>query len=86
MTICPWNFPGKNTAVGCHALSQGIFLTQGLNLEFLMSPALTVGFFTTSVTWEALTKLDSILKSRDITLLTRVGIVKGMVFPVIMCG
>ena len=25
----PWNFPGKNTGVGCHFLLQGIFLTQG---------------------------------------------------------
>ena len=24
-----WNFPGKNTVVGCHFLFQGIFLTQG---------------------------------------------------------
>ena len=23
-----WDFPGKNTAVGCHSLLQGIFLTQ----------------------------------------------------------
>ena len=29
--LCPWNFPGKNTEVGCHFLLQGIFLTQGLN-------------------------------------------------------
>ena len=28
--------------------------------------------------------LDSVLKSRDITLLTKVRIVKGMVFPVVM--
>ena len=27
----PWNSPGKNTGVGCHALFQGIFLTQGSN-------------------------------------------------------
>ena len=27
----PWNSPGKNTGVGCHALLQGIFLTQGSN-------------------------------------------------------
>ena len=33
--LCPWNFPGKNTRVGCHALLQGIFLTQGLNLHLL---------------------------------------------------
>ena len=33
--LCPWNFPGKNTGVGCHPLLQGIFLTQGSNLHFL---------------------------------------------------
>ena len=30
--------------------------------------------------------LDSILKSRDITLPTKVHLVKAMVFPVVMCG
>ena len=30
--LCPWNSPGKNTAVGSHSLLQGIFPTQGLNL------------------------------------------------------
>ena len=35
---------------------------------------------------KVLTKLDSILKSRDITLLRKVHIVKVMVFPVVMCG
>ena len=29
--LCPWDFPAKNTGVGCHLLLQGIFLTQGLN-------------------------------------------------------
>ena len=33
-----------------------------------------------------MTKLDSILKSRDITLLTKIHIVKAMVFPVAMYG
>ena len=33
-----------------------------------------------------MTKLDSVLKSRDITLLTKVHLVKAMVFPVVMCG
>ena len=33
---------------------------------------------------KAVTNLDSILKSRDITLPTKVGIVKAMVFPVVM--
>ena len=35
---------------------------------------------------KAMTNLDSILKSRDVTLLTKVCIVKAMVFPVVMCG
>ena len=30
--LCPWDSPGKNTGVGCHALLQGIFPTQGLGL------------------------------------------------------
>ena len=35
---------------------------------------------------KAMTNLDSILKSRDITLLTKVHLVKAMVFPVVMHG
>ena len=35
---------------------------------------------------KAMTKLDSILKSRDITLPTKVRLVKPMVFPVVMYG
>ena len=31
--LCPWDFPGKNTGVGCHFLLQGIVLTQGSNLR-----------------------------------------------------
>ena len=33
--LCLWNFPGKNTGVGCHFLLQGIFPTQGLNPHLL---------------------------------------------------
>ena len=35
---------------------------------------------------KAMTNLDSILKSRDIVLLTKVHVVKAMVFPVVMYG
>ena len=42
LTLCkpirllyPWNFSGKNTGISCHFLIQGIFLTQGSNLQFL---------------------------------------------------
>ena len=40
--LCPWDFPGENTGVGCHFFFQGILLT-----EFPVSPALAGGFFTT---------------------------------------
>ena len=35
---------------------------------------------------KAMTNLDSVLKSRDIALLTKVHLVKAMVFPVVMYG
>ena len=35
---------------------------------------------------KAMTNLDSIIKSRDITLLTKAHLVKAMVFPVVMYG
>ena len=35
---------------------------------------------------KAMTNLDSILKGRDIILLTKLGIVKAMVFPVVLYG
>ena len=35
---------------------------------------------------KVMTNLDSILKSRDVTLLTKVHIVRAMVFPVVMYG
>ena len=35
---------------------------------------------------KAMTNLDSVLKSRDITLPTKVRIVKAMFFPIVICG
>ena len=35
MLLCSWNFPGKDTGVGCHFLLQGIFPTQGPNPHLL---------------------------------------------------
>ena len=43
--LCPWNFSGKNTGVGCRALLQGIVLTQGSNPHFL-GLCIAGGFFT----------------------------------------
>ena len=33
--LCLWDFPGKNTGVGCHFFLQGIFPTQGSNMGLL---------------------------------------------------
>ena len=33
--LCPWDFPGKNTGMGCRFILQGIFLTQGSNPSLL---------------------------------------------------
>ena len=46
--LCLWNFPGKNTGMGCHFLLKGIFPTQGFNPS-LASPALGSRFLTTSI-------------------------------------
>ena len=42
--VCPWDFPDKNTGVGCHFLPHMIFLTQGLS-PHLLSPVLAGRFF-----------------------------------------
>ena len=60
--LCLWNFPGKNTGVGCLFLLQGIFLTQGTILS-LMSLALTSWFLSTSATWETQISNRKICKS-----------------------
>ena len=57
-------FPGKDTGVGCHALLQGIFLTQELNPHLFMSSALADRFFTASPTWEDGVIIVSILSTR----------------------
>ena len=38
--LCPWDFPGKNTAVGSHSLLQGIFPTQRWNSPTLQADSL----------------------------------------------
>ena len=46
--LSPWDSPGKNTGMSHHAVLQGIFLTQGLNLR--------LRFSITSTTYEACQK------------------------------
>ena len=45
--LCLWNFPGKNSGVGCHPLPPGHPPGPGTKPASLASPALAGGFFTT---------------------------------------
>ena len=76
--ITSWEIDGETTGT----MTDFIFLAKSLQM---MTAAMKL-----KGTWllgrKAMTNLDSILKSRDITLLTKVCLVKAMVFPVVVYG
>ena len=96
----PWDSPGKSPGVGCHYLLQCMKVKKESEvaqscptLSDLMDRSLPGssihGIFQATVQeWVAIafsmTNLDRVLKSRDITLLTKVHLVKAMVSPVVM--
>jgi len=90
--LCPWDFPGKSTGVGCHCLLQVNFNRYILTKIFNKMTSYWMDAKLLNTNWDLLlggkvmTNLDSILKSRDITLPTKVRLVKAMVFPVVMYG
>ena len=45
--LCAWDSPDRNTGVSCHALIQGIFVTQGSNFSLLHVPCIAEIFFNT---------------------------------------
>ena len=47
--LCPGNFPGKNTGVGCHALPPVDLPDPGIEPESLAPPALAGGLFTAEI-------------------------------------
>ena len=77
-----WNYPGQNTEVGNLSPLEGIFPTHGSNPGLL--PCRLILYQLSHKGTPTMTNLDSILKSRDMTLLTEVHLVKAMVFPVVM--
>ena len=79
----PWDFPGQNTGVGNLSLLQVIFPTQGSKPDLLHCRQI---LYQLSYQGSPMTNLDSILKSRDITLPTNLRLVKAMIFPVVMYG
>ena len=69
----------KNPPAMWEARVQSLFWEDPLETERLSTPVFLPGEF-------IMTDLDSTLKSRDITLPTKVLLVKAMVFPVVMYG
>ena len=58
--LCPWDSPGKNTAVVCLYSPPGDLPNLGIEPTSLMSPTLADKFFTTSTTWETCFSIYSI--------------------------
>ena len=90
----PWDSPGQNTGVGDLSLLQGIFPTR--DWTQVSCTGRQAGRFCRQILYQlshegspgrkAMTNLENILKSRDTALLTKVHIVKSMVFPVVIYG
>ena len=55
--LCPWDFPGKKTRVGCHFLLQRIFPIQESNPGLLSISCIAGTFFYHWVTWEAFSSM-----------------------------
>ena len=77
--ITSWQIEGEKVETETDFLFWGSKITADGNCSHEIKRHLLLGR-------KAMTNLDSILKSRDITLLTNVCIVKAMVFPVVMYG
>ena len=77
--ITPWQIDGEMMETGTDV----IFLDSKITANGDCSHEIKRHLF---LRRKAMTNLDSILKNRDITLATKVCIVKAMVFPVVMYG
>ena len=75
--ITSWQIDGKTMETVADFILGGSKITAGGDFSCKMKRHLLLGR-------KAMTNLDSIFKSRDITLTTKVHLVKTMVFPVIM--
>ena len=77
--ITSWQIDGETM----ETVTDFIFLGSKISVHGDCSPEIKRCFL---LGRKAMTNLDSILESRDITLLTKVCLVKAMVFPVVMYG
>ena len=77
--ISPWQIDGETMETMTDFIFLGSKITADVDCSHEIKRRLLIGR-------KDMTNLDSILKGRDITLLTKVCLVKAMVFPVIMYG
>ena len=77
--ITSWEIDGETVETVAHFIFLGSKITADGDCSHEITRCLLLGR-------KVMTNLDSILKSRDITLLTKVRLVKAMVFPVVMYG
>ena len=75
--ITSWQIEGETVETVAHFIFLGSKITVDGDCSHEIKRRLLLGR-------KVLTNLDSILKSRDTTLLTKVHIVKAMVFPIVM--
>ena len=82
MASCPitsWQIDGETVETVTYFIFLGSKITADSDCSHEIKRCLLLGR-------KAMTNLDNILKSRHITLLTKIHIVKAMVFPVVMYG
>ena len=77
--ITPWQIDGETMETVMDFILGGSKITADGGCSHEIKRRLLLGR-------KAMTNLDGILKSRDITLLTKVRLVRAMVFPVVMYG
>ena len=77
--ITSWQIDRKTMKTGTDVIFWGFKITANGDCMLEIKRRLLIGR-------EVMTNLDRLLKSRDITLSTKVRLVKAMVFPVVMYG
>ena len=77
--ITSWEIDGEKMETVTDFIFLGSRITADSDYSHEIKRCLLLG-------WKVMTNVDSILKSRDITLLTKVCIVKALVFSVVMYG
>ena len=77
--ITSWQIEGETVETVTDFIFLGSKITADSDCSHEIKKHLLLGI-------KAMTNLDRVLRSRDITLLTKAGVVKVMVFPVVMYG